>query len=368
MSKPKTSALPPLTAGRVLRPVVRQTLIALPFAFFFGFLFGGEARHYLAALKASLIYAYVIGAAIVLNSRLVAPRLVPQGVPLAGRPLVIEAASYALAGLLGSMVAAILIHLTIFPEYLATGRNVVAVLLYSLLFCVLFMALAYAQDYYRGYLERVRAEEQMKAQLAQAELRALRAQVNPHFLFNALNSIAALIAVDPARAEAMTERLAEVFRYTLRGSGRELAPLGEELEFVRAYLEIERARMGERLRVVEEVAPEALDCQVPALVLQPLVENAVLHAAGARTEGGTVRLAASVRDGALTLEVADDGPGFDPAAEGDGFGLRSVRERVRGLGPGHTFEVESSPGRGTRVRVSLPVVEAGQRQGEEDRR
>jgi LytS/YehU family sensor histidine kinase len=205
----------------------------------------------------------------------------------------------------------------------------------------------------------VRSEEQMKAQLAQAELRALRAQVNPHFLFNALNAIAALIPLDPVRAEAMTERLAEIFRYTLQGSERERVPLREELDFVRAYLEIEHARMGERLRVEESIAPDALDCDVPPLVLQPLVENAVIHGAASRPEGGTVRIVARREGQSLRLEVVDDGPGFDPSADGDGFGLHSVRERVRVLGPGHALTVESSPDRGTHAHLMLPVIIIG---------
>jgi LytS/YehU family sensor histidine kinase len=268
-----------------------------------------------------------------------------------------EAASYGAAGLAGSLVAALLVHLAIQPGYLASPRRVGIVLFYSLVFTALFMALAYARVYYRAYLERVRAEERMKADLAQAELRALRARIDPHFLFNALNSIAALIAVEPARAEAMTERLAEVFRYTLRGSRRETATLLDELQFVRAYVEIERTRMGERLRFEEQVDPATLTCRLPALLLQPLVENAVRHGAGARGEGGVVRLRAAARNGELVVEVEDDGPGFDPAAPAaGGFGLHSVSERLRMLGPGHAFEVESDPGRGTRVRLRLPVV------------
>src|SRR5206468_382743 len=106
--------------------------------------------------------------------------------------------------------------------------------------------------------------------LARAELVALRAQINPHFLFNTLNSIASLIAVDPGRAEAMTEELAEIFRYALSASEKDRARLSEELDFVRSYLGIERARMGERLRVVEEIEARALALQVPTLLLQPL--------------------------------------------------------------------------------------------------
>jgi len=133
----------------------------------------------------------------------------------------------------------------------------------------------FALRFYRQLKEKERQEEQLRALATQAELRALKAQINPHFLFNTLNTIASLIHADPAQAEATVERLAEMFRYLLAGSERGLVPLEEELAFVDRYLEIERARFGERLRVIREIAPEALDVPVPGLILQPLVENAV---------------------------------------------------------------------------------------------
>ncbi|MGD1994730.1 MAG: histidine kinase, partial [Anaerolineae bacterium] len=138
----------------------------------------------------------------------------------------------------------------------------------------------YALRFYRQLKEKERLEEQLRALATQAELKALKAQINPHFLFNTLNTIAHLIHADSAQAEATVERLAEMFRYVLSGSERGLVPLEEELAFVDNYLEIERARFGERLRVTREAAQEALDISVPSLVLQPLVENAIRHGRG----------------------------------------------------------------------------------------
>jgi two-component system LytT family sensor kinase len=198
--------------------------------------------------------------------------------------------------------------------------------------------------------------ETMRAELAQAELRALRAQVNPHFLFNTLNSIAALIPVNPAAAEETTTLLAEVFRYALRASGQENSRLADELAFLRAYLEIEQVRLGARLEVRFEVATGLDSIPVPSLLLQPLVENAVLHGVAPRSEGGAVLLSARREGDRLVIEIQDDGPGMSPgrAGGGNGFGLRSVEDRLRALGPPHAVHIESNPGGGTRVRVTLP--------------
>jgi sensor histidine kinase YesM len=180
--------------------------------------------------------------------------------------------------------------------------------------------------------------------------------MNPHFLFNALNTIASMVREDPAAAEDTTTRLAELFRYALRASDRDHAPFADELSFVRDYLAIEHRRFGARLQVIESIAPGVDHVPVPTLLLQPLVENAVRHGIGPRTEGGVVRLAAHPKDDTLVIEIADDGPGFGaPAAAGNGFGLHSVRERLRVAGPPHALEIESSPGHGTRVRIVLPM-------------
>src|SRR5262249_19636433 len=153
----------------------------------------------------------------------------------------------------------------------------------------------------------------------------------PHFLFNTLNTIASLIHSNPAGAEDTTTRLADVFRYTLRASEREHARLGDELEFLRAYLDIERTRFGGRLRIEDAIAPGLESQLVPCLLLQPLVENAVRHGVSQRAEGGTVRITARRESDHLVIEVADDGPGFDGRGVpgGTGFGLHSVRERLR---------------------------------------
>jgi two-component sensor histidine kinase len=195
---------------------------------------------------------------------------------------------------------------------------------------------------------------------ATAQLAALRAQINPHFLFNSLNSIAQLIHVDPAKAEACVERLAEIFRYLLNRAEQEFVPLSEELQMTNAYLEIERARFDERLRVETIVDPGALRQLIPNLVLQPLVENAVKHGLSRKVGPGTLRIAARLDDGLLTLVVGDDGLGMSSNVLADvferGVGLRNLRARLERLyGPAHLPEITSTPGGGTRVELKLPT-------------
>ena len=214
----------------------------------------------------------------------------------------------------------------------------------------------------RQLRERERNEERLRALATQAELKALKAQINPHFLFNTLNTIAQLIHTNPTQAEATIERLAEMFRYMLAGSERGLVPLKEELSFVDNYLEIERARFGERLRVtpeaLNEVSSEALDVPVPSLILQPLVENAVRHGRGA--DGGidlTIRVQS--HDDEVVVAIADQGPGMPPrykVGEGQGVGLRNVDERLRKTyGEGYGLEIAANEPQGTVVTIRIPV-------------
>jgi len=220
----------------------------------------------------------------------------------------------------------------------------------------------YLVRFYREMKEAEVQEEKLKALAAQAELKALKAQINPHFFFNTLNTIAQLIHADPIRAEATVERLAEMFRYVLAGSERGLVPLEQELAFVEGYLEIEQARFGERLRVTREVAPEVLDVPVPSLILQPLVENAVRHGQGAN---GSIDLTICARpqgDGVL-IAIADQGPGLSMGVrggEGRGHGMRNVDERLwKTYGEGYGLEIAANEPRGAVVMVRVPMRRVG---------
>jgi two-component system, LytTR family, sensor kinase len=197
-------------------------------------------------------------------------------------------------------------------------------------------------------------QEQKLLQLkTRSELEALRSRVNPHFLFNTLNSIASLVVTDPMRAEEMIQKLARMFRYVLDSADRHQVRLEEELAIVRDYLEIEKIRLADRLNYRITMAPEMEDFSVPALLLQPLVENSIKHGIAPRQSGGEVKIDCLMTEEHGVIEVRDNGRGFSPEAGSQGFGLRGVRERLDLLyGDRHQFNIIEDGG--VCVRIELP--------------
>jgi signal transduction histidine kinase len=248
--------------------------------------------------------------------------------------------------------------------------------------------LAHAVHFYRRFRERERRALLLESNLAHARLDALRAQLQPHFLFNSLNAIAALLRRDPRLAEATLMSLSELLRLALRQSERQEIALREEMEFVRRYLEIQQTRFGDRLRVEQDIEPAALECSVPAFLLQPLVENAIRHGLEPDGNAGLVRLTAHRQDGRLVLTVEDDGVGFtsgpgdisdpsrsslptganslpvaaslpagasDGSGGGTGIGLANLRARLATLyGAGQALELAPRAAGGVTVRIEIP--------------
>ncbi len=202
-----------------------------------------------------------------------------------------------------------------------------------------------------------------RAALAEAELRALRAQISPHFIYNALTAIASFITTDPLRARELVLEFADFTRYSFRRAG-EFTTLAEELRSIHSYLELERARFGDRLQVTLRIAPETLATVIPFLSVQPIVENAVRHGLEPGEGGGSIRIEA--RDDATHTEITvdDDGVGMDPeslreilttVADGAHVGIRNVDTRLRQLyGPAGGLTVETGTGAGTLVRMRIP--------------
>ena len=218
----------------------------------------------------------------------------------------------------------------------------------------LFVGVSHALYFAARAGERERATVQLQAQLTDARLAALSSQLNPHFLFNALNSIAELVHRDPDAADGMIVGLATLLRHSLESSATQEVPLDEELRLLGHYLDIERIRLGERLRVEWSVAPEARAALVPPLLLQPLVENAVRHGISRRLTPGTIRVQARREDGCLAIEVHDEGQG-DSAGGGFGIGLATTRQRLEALhGAAASLELQPAPGGGTVARLRLP--------------
>lgn len=203
--------------------------------------------------------------------------------------------------------------------------------------------------------EQERRAVELQAMLAQARLDAISAQLNPHFLFNALNSIAELVHHDAARADRMLVALSALLRRSLDTSRLQWVSLGEELELLAQYLDIEKVRLGERLQVHWHVARDCLGEAIPPLLLQPLVENAVVHAIARRIRPGSVRISAGMGSGALWLAVEDDGAEGLPDVEGHGIGLANTRARLLALyGADATLSIDATDAGGTRVNLRLP--------------
>ncbi|HKQ61530.1 MAG TPA: histidine kinase [Candidatus Polarisedimenticolaceae bacterium] len=212
-------------------------------------------------------------------------------------------------------------------------------------------------------LENVRLQQrrqELSLDASRSELKALRAQVNPHFLFNALNAIAGLIPTDPQKADRTIEQLADVFRYTLRRSENEWARLEDELAFCRAYLDVEQARFGSRLETALHSEAGLETARIPTMAVQTLVENAVKHGVAAVRGPGRIEIAARGCDGRLIVEVADSGPGFATnggSARGEGYGLQGLRRRLAGyFGDAAALSVGRDETRGmTVVTLELPL-------------
>jgi two-component system LytT family sensor kinase len=213
----------------------------------------------------------------------------------------------------------------------------------------------YALTYYRDLQRRRLESAELQSLLQRAQLQALRSQLNPHFLFNTLHSIAELVHEDPRLAEQMLLRLSELLRKALHSSGAQEVPLADEIEFAKGYLEIEQLRLGDRLRLTWDIEPEACQARVPSLLLQPLVENAIRHGIAPSTRQGTLVIRARRDHDFLEVQVHDNGSGL--AAEGSdrggGVGLANTSERLQRLyGDRQRFELIND--QGLRVNVRLP--------------
>lgn len=228
-----------------------------------------------------------------------------------------------------------------------------------------------------GYAAEARRREQEAAELAlhsaqlethltEARLRVLQSQLNPHFLFNAFNTISAFTETDPKTARRMMARLGKLLRSSLDHAGRQEVTLAEELAFLEDYLTIERLRFEDRLTVEVQVEDSVRDALVPSFVLQPLVENAIRHGTGALLRSGHVRVSARRADGQLRLEVEDDGAGLPEGwhlADHAGVGLSNIARRLQELyGSGHTFAVGGRADGGVRVHIALPFRPRGKEQ------
>jgi len=232
----------------------------------------------------------------------------------------------------------------------------------ELIVYVAVLSAGFARDYFRQLRERQQEATRLTAQLAEARLHALRMQLNPHFLFNTLHAVSALVERDPTGVRRMIAKLSTLLRHTLDTASAQEVPLRDELQFLRDYLDIQQVRFQGRLEVVEEVPSNLLDALVPNLILQPLVENAIEHGVSGLEDGGRIVIGAR-RDGDdLILNVRDNGPGIDPEMplRKNGVGLRNTRERLEGMyGDTGRLVLDPAEGGGLLAVITLPYHTAG---------
>jgi two-component system LytT family sensor kinase len=218
---------------------------------------------------------------------------------------------------------------------------------------------------FNGVRIQIKLEEQERL-LLHARMEALQNQINPHFLFNTLNSISSLVRFDPEKARDVISKLATILRRLL-SSGDSFVPLREEVEFIDNYLDIEVVRFGpDKLRVVKELDPVSLDVMVPSMLLQPLVENSIKHGLSSKVEGGSIYLRSRLSDSGIVIEVEDDGVGMaatqliaSKSTQGAGIGMANISERLQVLyGDTARMTIDSHAGKGTLVRIRLPLLQA----------
>ena len=322
-----------------------------------------EVHAYMGRFIAAFLVSWWIWAAITPALR-AAMRRVPLERPLL-RPLAMHAVLALAAALAFAMWSSWVLWLsrapTLPPEpYSAMLRRLIGghVMLGVAVYASIVAVITAIDD--RGARRRRELDAaRLEADLAQAQLRALQMQLQPHFLFNTLHGIAMLTDTDPAAAEAMAVKLADLLRATLRLRDVPEVPLRTELELLRAYLEIEETRFGDRLAVTFVAPDDVLDTLVPSFLLQPIVENAVRHGVAPRVETGHIAIRAAREAGALVLSVEDDGPGFgaDPFAA-HGVGLAATRERLAlryGDAGSIRCEARSAGARGARVAIRISL-------------
>jgi two-component system sensor histidine kinase AlgZ len=326
-----------------------------------GALFWGQA--YLATfgemvetLAAIWTYTVALGLTMHLSFVRLAPALSKHNVPMPARVL-------AYAVLVCTLVTAMtLIAMPLLRTVsIASHVHPISISVRASLICGLYLIVGttLARLRARAVHEALRADAQERVAL-EARFAALQARTNPHFLFNALNAVASLIAVDAERAERILEKLSSLFRYTLEGAERRTVPLSDELDAVRDYLEIETTRFGDRLTTEVQLDPEAASILVPPMIVQPLVENAIIHGLGKAATRGHVWVSAKCDQGGLVVSVEDDGVGPGGSTrKGTGTAVSGIRERLA-LAFGERASLETGPRDGGGFRAVLHLPRGGE--------
>jgi signal transduction histidine kinase len=220
------------------------------------------------------------------------------------------------------------------------------------------VGLYYGYDYYTQFKSQKIKAARLETQLAQAQLNALKMQLHPHFLFNTMHAISSLMEEDVKSAQRMITKLSDLLRITLDNSGVQTVSLKQELDFLKGYLEIQQTRFHDRLNIQYRVDNSTLNAEVPNLILQPLVENAIKHGISPQSEGGSIEIFSGSENRMLILKVSDNGKGNGNKNVVEGIGMKNIRERLDQLyGDNYSMELSSENGRGFSVTIKIPFKE-----------
>ncbi|AEI51924.1 sensor histidine kinase [Runella slithyformis] len=228
----------------------------------------------------------------------------------------------------------------------------------SLLFYILQFGIFHAYSYHQNLQRQQKLEAELRQAALQSELAALKAQINPHFLYNTFNTISASVPPELEHTRELLAELADMFRYQLRATKTDFVTVREEVDFAKKYLDLEKARFGDRLRVDIHVAPDAADAKIPPMILQPLVENSVKHGIASLIEGGEVRINVLQKNGALLFEISDTGVGMNHSlkgsspAESEGIGLKNTQLRLEKM-LGAQLRISQNQPRGTKIEFEI---------------
>lgn len=348
----------------ILRRFIRELVMYVVITAVSGYLFGSlyVTINSWEAYRISLFIATIFYVVMRLLPGLAAPwiiqKLLLEKFERSFKTTVIEILIFSLSGLLGTLIVLTILSEITAMNFLGSGRIIYIQLFIGLGITLLIVASIYAVIFYREMMRKVIEAQQARELATQAELKALRAQINPHFLFNTLNSISSLIAVEPEKADRVTQKLADIFRYVLIASEKESVTLEEELRFIHNYLEIEKIRFGDRLVIQTSIQPETTALTVPSLILQPIVENALKHGIGRKIGGGTLSLGSKAVQDTLIITIMDDGDGFtgnNQINDGLGIGLSNVNQRLKKTyGEPYGLSIDSQPSQGVTVTLRLP--------------
>ncbi len=317
---------------------------------------GSKTGDLLLNFAINFIFSFAIGMSIFLFIQLTnattAPTVLKKGAFLTG--------SFVFGGVLGTIIAVGLLK-AIWQEQ-AVIENFADLLTTNIFLAVIFGVIVTSyfvlHDRFHEAAAKLAAKEINEQRLlrlkTKAELEALRAKINPHFLFNTLNSVASLIPENPTKAEEMVQKLAHVFRHTLDASNKEFVTLAEELETIRQYLDIEKVRLGKRLTFEIAAEEELGETEIPGLLLQPLVENCIIHGISDTRSGGKIYVNCSRSNGFCNIEICDSGNGFQETETTEGFGLTAVKDRLSlAYSEEHLLSLENDDG--FKVTVKIPL-------------